>query len=66
MDQGKAEKALTISYALITFMGAITSITSGIAWGHWKETLDKCVRGKNCSCILYGTHSYSQYFQGKV
>lgn len=56
MDQKSAESKLSIAYALTIALGATSAITSGIAWGHWKTTLDHCV-GKNCSCILYATHT---------
>ncbi|KAB0791985.1 hypothetical protein PPYR_13946 [Photinus pyralis] len=64
MDQGAAEKKLTIFYSLSVGLGAIASITSGIAWGHWKQTLDQCV-GRNCSCILYGTHTPTVFLGGR-
>lgn len=58
VDQGSVEKKLALTYILCTAAGAIASITSGIAWGHWKQTLDQCV-GRNCTCILYGEHTYN-------
>lgn len=64
MDQGSAEKKLTAFYSLIVALGATTSITSGIAWGHWKQTLDQCI-GRNCSCILYGVHTPTVFLGGK-
>lgn len=63
MNQGAAEKKLTIFYTLTAGLGAIASITSGIAWGHWKQTLDQCV-GRNCSCILYGIHTPTVFLGG--
>lgn len=63
MDQGRAEKRLAVTYVLVTALGAIASITPGIAWGHWKQTLDQCI-GRNCSCILYGQHTLT-VFLGK-
>lgn len=65
MSQVIAEKRLLISYSLCAVLGAVASITTGIAWGHWKLTLDQCVNGKNCSCILYGQHTPSK-FLGKT
>lgn len=62
MSQKIAESRLTIAYAMCVVFGATASITTGVAWGHWKETLDQCV-GRNCSCILYGVHT-PNYFLG--
>lgn len=62
--QKSIEKRLTITYTLCVVFGAIASITTGIAWGHWYKTLDQCV-GRNCSCILYGKHTPS-HFLGKI
>lgn len=53
MTQKQSETFLTISYVLTIICGIIACVTSGIAWGHWKTTLDLCGYGKNCSCILY-------------
>ncbi|CAH0546100.1 unnamed protein product [Brassicogethes aeneus] len=63
MDQLKAEQRLTIIYVLTSIFGAVASITSGIAWGHWKQTLDQCI-GRNCSCILFGEHTPSKFLGG--
>lgn len=65
--QRQVEKKLSIAYSLCIALGATACITSGIAWGHWKETLDHCGNWggrRNCSCILYGTNTLT-YFQGR-
>ncbi|KAF5280986.1 hypothetical protein FQA39_LY05191 [Lamprigera yunnana] len=63
MEQGVAEKVLSIFYSIIVGLGAIASITSGIAWGHWKQTLDQCI-GRNCSCILYSYYTPTIFLGG--
>lgn len=63
MDQLGIEKRLTLGYVLCTALGALSSITSGVAWGHWYRTLDQCV-GRNCSCILYGQNTRSIFLGG--
>ncbi|KAJ8963008.1 hypothetical protein NQ314_005626 [Rhamnusium bicolor] len=63
MDQLSAEKRLAVTYLFSIIVGAITSITTGIAWGHWYRTLDQCV-DRNCSCIIYGQHT-ATVFLGK-
>ncbi|XP_018575823.1 uncharacterized protein LOC108914490 [Anoplophora glabripennis] len=64
MDQLSAEKRLTITYIFCIAVGAITSITTGIAWGHWYRTLDQCVGDRNCSCIIYGEHTATVFLGG--
>lgn len=61
MDQGTIEKKLTVTYVLCIITGAISSITPGIAWGHWKDTLNQCAYDRNCSCILYGEHTITTF-----
>ncbi|KAL1502388.1 hypothetical protein ABEB36_007535 [Hypothenemus hampei] len=63
MDQLGIEKRLTLSYLLCVILGAIASITTGVAWGHWYRTLDQCV-GRNCSCIIYGKNTLSHFLGG--
>jgi hypothetical protein len=65
MSQAVQEKRLLITYSICTVLGAVASITTGIAWGHWKLTLDQCVNGKNCSCILYGQYTPSKFLGNK-
>lgn len=60
-DQLGIEKRLAISYAFCTIMGIITSVSTGIAWGHWYRTLDQCGIRRNCSCILYGQNTMSKF-----
>ncbi|KAG5899355.1 hypothetical protein JTB14_036844 [Gonioctena quinquepunctata] len=64
MDQLSAEKMLSLAYLLCVAMGATSSITTGIAWGHWYKTLDQCVN-RNCSCILYGKHTATVFLGGE-
>ncbi|XP_030761487.1 uncharacterized protein LOC115886466 isoform X2 [Sitophilus oryzae] len=64
MDQLSIEKGLTISYLLCAIMGIISSVTTGIAWGHWYLSLDQCGIGRNCSCILYGQNTFSRFLGG--
>lgn len=65
MDQGVIEKRLTVTYFLCIVAGAVSSITPGIAWSHWKDTLNQCAYDRNCSCILYGQHTITT-FVGKL
>ncbi|KRT83822.1 hypothetical protein AMK59_3885 [Oryctes borbonicus] len=65
-QQRLVEKRLSIAYSLCVILGATAAITIGVAWGHWKETLDHCGNlggRRNCSCILYGQNTLT-YFQG--
>ncbi|KAJ3660324.1 hypothetical protein Zmor_004776 [Zophobas morio] len=66
MSQVLSEKRLLMTYCVCTVLGAVASITTGIAWGHWKLTLDQCVNGKNCSCILYGQYTPSKFLGGST
>lgn len=63
MDQLKIEKLLSICYAVCAVLGGSVSITTGVAWGHWRLTLDQCV-GRNCSCILFGEHTPTIFLGG--
>ena len=58
--QRSVETQLSVAYTLCALFGGTASITSGIAWSHWKETLDTCVN-VNCSCILYGVNTPSVF-----
>ncbi|XP_023025451.2 uncharacterized protein [Leptinotarsa decemlineata] len=64
MDQLATEKLLSFAYLLCICMGATSSITTGIAWGHWYKTLDQCVN-RNCSCILYGKNTATIFLGGE-
>ncbi|XP_018321583.1 uncharacterized protein LOC108734465 [Agrilus planipennis] len=65
MEQRVAESKLYILYIFIAVFSASSSITTGIAWGHWKQTLDQCI-GRNCSCILYGYHTPTHFLGGDL
>lgn len=62
MEQGGAEKLLACLYPLIASMSFICTVTSAVAWNHWKYVLDTCVE-VNCGCILHGM-STPTYFTG--
>ncbi|KAJ8919901.1 hypothetical protein NQ315_006430 [Exocentrus adspersus] len=64
MDQLTAEKRLTLAYLFCIVAGTTTSVTTGIAWGHWYRTLDQCVGDRNCSCIIYGQHTATVFLGG--
>ncbi|VEN38961.1 unnamed protein product [Callosobruchus maculatus] len=64
MDQLAVEKKLSLVYLFCAFAGVTSSITTGIAWGHWYRTLDQCV-DRNCSCIIYGHHTYTVFLGGE-
>lgn len=64
MNQRQAENTLSVIYTLCTFFGATASITAGIAWSHWKDTLNQCGTNldfRNCSCIFYGKHTPNHF-----
>ncbi|XP_050316225.1 uncharacterized protein LOC126750615 [Anthonomus grandis grandis] len=63
MDQLGVEKRLSLCYLVCVALGGITSISTGVAWGHWYRTLDQCV-GRNCSCIIYGKNTLSHFLGG--
>ncbi|XP_072397184.1 uncharacterized protein [Diabrotica undecimpunctata] len=63
MDQLSAEKRLCCAYILAIAAGATSSISTGIVWSHWYRTLDQCV-DRNCSCIIYGTHTATHFLGG--
>lgn len=63
MDRLSVEKRLSLTYLIVAIAGAATSISTGIAWGHWYKTLDQCV-DRNCSCIIYAKHTQT-IFLGK-
>ena len=62
MDQYSAEKGLAIFYPIVIALSFICSVTSAIAWTHWKYVLDACPE-TNCGCYLYGRTTYT-YFEG--
>lgn len=61
MGQRRSESSLAIAYAISIGCGIVACVTSGIAWGHWRGTLDICGYGKNCSCILYAKHTHYSF-----
>ncbi|XP_017786305.1 PREDICTED: uncharacterized protein LOC108569309 [Nicrophorus vespilloides] len=65
MHQRAAENRLSIAYTLLVALGATASITAGIAWGHWKDTLaNSSIR--NASCILYARHTQLHFVGGEI
>lgn len=65
MNQKSSESHLAIAYALCVCFGIIASVTIGVTWGHWKDTLNQCEYNKNCSCILYGRNT-AFTFRGNI
>lgn len=73
MDSYTSEKLLSICYPLIILFAFICSVTTAIAYNHWKYVLDTCVPTTqsnyydnwktNCGCILNGM-STPTYFTG--
>lgn len=62
MDPYKSEQFLAYFYPLIIAFGFICSVTSAVAWNHWKLPLDTCVE-RNCGCFLNGVSTIT-YFNG--
>lgn len=65
MDEYKREKLLAIFYPLIVGAGFIGSVTTAIAWNHWKYALDTCVE-VNCGCILNGRNTITYFIGGHI
>lgn len=65
MDPQRSEKLLAYFYPLIIAFGFLCSITSAIAWNHWKYVLDTCVE-RNCGCILNGVSTITYFTGGHV
>ncbi|KAJ2943882.1 hypothetical protein O0L34_g8206 [Tuta absoluta] len=67
VSQYQTERRLTWCYAGLGVLLAVSVICSGIAYSHWRATLDVCPGGwlenTNCGCIFFGTSTY-QYFNG--
>jgi len=72
MDDRQAEKYLYRLFSLILVLSLICSISTGIAWYHWKDVLDVCgtYQGRygqyedpKCGCILHA-YSTATYFTG--
>lgn len=67
------EKLLAIFYPLIVACGFICSVTTAVAWNHWKYVLDTCVTPSytsyyevNCGCILKGLSTITYFVGGHV
>lgn len=65
MDTKKDEKFLSYFYPLIVVFGFVCTITSAIAWNHWKYVLDTCVE-RNCGCILNGVSTITYFTGGHI
>lgn len=65
MNQNKSETFLSYFYPLIIVCGFVCSITSAIAWNHWKYVLDTCVE-RNCGCILNGVSTITYFTGGHI
>lgn len=65
MDMYSAERGLAILYPLIIGLSFIASVTSAVAWAHWKYVLDTCVE-TNCGCFLFGTSTRTYFTGGHV
>ena len=65
MDSRKSEKYLSYFYPLIIVFGFVCSVTSAVAWNHWKYVLDTCV-DRNCGCILNGVTTITYFTGGYV
>lgn len=59
------EKLLAIFYPLVIGCGFVCTITTAIAWHHWKYVLDTCVE-VNCGCILNGISTITYFTGGHV
>lgn len=67
------EKLLAIFYPLVVACGFICSVTTAVAWNHWKYVLDTCVQSSytsiyevNCGCILKGLSTITYFIGGHV
>lgn len=63
MEPYKCEKLLAYFYPLTIAFGFVCSVTSAVAWNHWKYVLDTCAVEENCGCILKGVSTIT-YFRG--
>lgn len=66
MEDYKLEKLLAIFYPLIIAFGFVCSVTTAVAWHHWKYVLNTCVYELNCSCILKGISTITYFTGGHV
>lgn len=64
------EKLLAIFYPSVVACGFICSVTTAVAWNHWKYVLDTCVSTNywevNCGCILKGLSTITYFVGGHV
>lgn len=66
------EKLLAIFYPLVVACGFICSVTTAVAWSHWKYVLNTCVptgtdyynNERNCGCILKGLSTITYFIGG--
>lgn len=65
MDPFKSEKWLAYFYPIIIALGFVCSVTSAVAWHHWKYVLDTCIE-VNCGCILNGVSTLTYFYGGHV
>lgn len=65
MGPYKSEKLLSYFYPLIIAFGFLCSVTSAVAWNHWKYVLDTCVE-RNCGCILNGVSTITYFTGGHI
>lgn len=65
MSPYKSEKILSYFYPLIILFGFVCSVTSAVAWNHWKYVLDTCVE-RNCGCILNGVSTITYFTGGNI
>lgn len=65
MDLKKSEKLLSYFYPIIVALGLVCTISSAIAWNHWKYVLDTCVE-RNCGCILNGVSTITYFTGGHI
>lgn len=63
MGPYKSEKLLAYCYPILIALGFVCSVTTAVAWNHWKYVLDTCVDRENCGCILNGVSTIT-YFRG--
>lgn len=59
------EKLLAIFYSLVVGCSFVCSVTTAIAWHHWKYVLDTCV-DLNCGCVLNGLSTITYFTGGHI
>lgn len=72
MDDRQAEKHLYRIFSVILALSLTCSISTGVAWYHWKNVLDVCgtyqgrygeYQDPKCTCIL-NAYTTATYFTG--